>query len=714
MTTNDKTPRRLDQAIASLFTPGSGQIMAGALSRGLTIFATIAVSSGLTIWTAAQRGRFPDYAFSSRVFLTFLGQTAAIFVFFAALNYLLARYVVKGTAARAFLRVLMGVVSVLAILIVSGQLVSMAIPADMEYEIYGMTSLLATGMIAAIWLWNVTDAVKTTGDSANSLNFLLFAGAFAMLIVGTQITEIDLEKALAELNDEQQQIIISRIFWPWDKAFVYDFDEVDAEALIQAPCPEGSTGPEVNEPSEDEAWIVVTPTCGELSVRDSQTGGISEFGTLLTITGGNFRPNQIAHIQWQNPIGDPFRPRGFGESSFEVSADGTFSTELNIPDVTISSTAQGDQIHTIRVFQQGTRQFTGQISREFRLALEGMLTTIMMGMMATFVGIVLSVPISFLAARNLMRSIRVTLESFVGGIFGVAIGGWIGVQITGWLKTQFTPLANSATLRAVVDVTFVLLFAALLFRILGWLIETFSKKFLPEIASTLIVVLGLGALGAVIGNFLGRGFANGILGLIYVQDVVDTMAPRTALIGAVIVGGWMAYNAYRIGPGKEITVGQFIYAAVRTVLNIFRAIEPLIWAVIGIIWVGPGPFAGFMALTIHTVAALGKLYSEAIESIDPGPIEALQATGANRLQTIVYAVIPQVLPPFISFTIYRWDINVRMSTVIGLVGGGGIGFLLIQWIRQFQYSEAGMAVWLITITVAVLDFVSAEIRERFV
>jgi phosphonate transport system permease protein len=135
---------------------------------------------------------------------------------------------------------------------------------------------------------------------------------------------------------------------------------------------------------------------------------------------------------------------------------------------------------------------------------------------------------------------------------------------------------------------------------------------------------------------------------------------------------------------------------------------------VGIIWVGPGPFAGFIALTLHTIAALGKLYSEAIESIDPGPIEALQATGANRLQTIVYAVVPQVLPPFISFTIYRWDINVRLSTIIGLVGGGGIGFLLIQWIRQFQYSYAGIAVWLITITVAVLDFVSAEIRERFV
>jgi phosphonate transport system permease protein len=92
----------------------------------------------------------------------------------------------------------------------------------------------------------------------------------------------------------------------------------------------------------------------------------------------------------------------------------------------------------------------------------------------------------------------------------------------------------------------------------------------------------------------------------------------------------------------------------------------------------------------------------------------LQATGANRLQTIIYAVIPQILPPFISFTIYRWDINVRMSTVIGLVGGGGIGFILIQWIRLFQYENAGIAVWLITITVATMDYISSNIRERYV
>jgi phosphonate transport system permease protein len=164
--------------------------------------------------------------------------------------------------------------------------------------------------------------------------------------------------------------------------------------------------------------------------------------------------------------------------------------------------------------------------------------------------------------------------------------------------------------------------------------------------------------------------------------------------------------------GSGLTLA--IYYLTRTVLNIIRSIEPLIWAVIAIIVVGLGPFAGIVALTVHSIAALGKLYSEAIESIDPGPIEAIHATGANWLQTIMFGVVPQVIPPFVSFTIYRWDINVRMSTVIGLVGGGGIGFLLIQWIHLLDYRAAGIAVWFIAVTVAILDYVSSEIRQRFV
>jgi phosphonate transport system permease protein len=202
--------------------------------------------------------------------------------------------------------------------------------------------------------------------------------------------------------------------------------------------------------------------------------------------------------------------------------------------------------------------------------------------------------------------------------------------------------------------------------------------------------------------------------LLSIEKMIETiflgmMATFFGIILAVPVSFLAARNLM-----SSSWVTLTIYYLVRAILNIIRSIEPIIWAVIFVAVVGLGPFAGIIALTVHSIAALGKLYSEAIESIDPGPIEAIQATGANWMQTVMYAVVPQIIPPFVSFTIYRWDINVRMSTILGLVGGGGIGFLLIQWMRLFDYKAAGIAIWFIAVTVAILDYVSAEIRARFV
>jgi phosphonate transport system permease protein len=161
-------------------------------------------------------------------------------------------------------------------------------------------------------------------------------------------------------------------------------------------------------------------------------------------------------------------------------------------------------------------------------------------------------------------------------------------------------------------------------------------------------------------------------------------------------------------------LGNAVYFVTRTLLNVLRSIEVLILAIIFAATVGLGPFAGVLALTVHSIASLGKLYSEAIESIDPGPLEAITATGANRLQVIMYAVVPQFIPQFISFTLYRWDINVRMSTVIGFVGGGGIGFILQQFINLGNFFAAATAIWAIAIVVMVMDWASAKIRERVV
>jgi phosphonate transport system permease protein len=165
---------------------------------------------------------------------------------------------------------------------------------------------------------------------------------------------------------------------------------------------------------------------------------------------------------------------------------------------------------------------------------------------------------------------------------------------------------------------------------------------------------------------------------------------------------------------KGSALGNGIYLLVRTFFNLTRSIEVMIVAVIMAVVVGIGPFAGVMALVIHSIGALGKLYSEAIESIDPGPIEAITATGASRLQVVLFAVLPQVVPQFISFTMYRWDINVRMSTIIGFVGGGGIGYLLIQYINLLQWNQAGTVIWLIAIVVVTMDYASAVFREKVV
>jgi phosphonate transport system permease protein len=162
------------------------------------------------------------------------------------------------------------------------------------------------------------------------------------------------------------------------------------------------------------------------------------------------------------------------------------------------------------------------------------------------------------------------------------------------------------------------------------------------------------------------------------------------------------------GSGARLAV----YGATRTVMNLLRSVEVLIIALMMVRAVGIGPFAGVMALAIHGVGALGKLYSEAIESIDPGPIEAITATGASRFQVVMFGVVPQIVPQFVAFTIYRWDINVRMATVIGLVGGGGIGFILKDYIDLLRWPQAGTAILLIAATVITMDYASALIRER--
>ncbi|MGI8748751.1 MAG: phosphonate ABC transporter, permease protein PhnE [Deinococcus sp.] len=157
-----------------------------------------------------------------------------------------------------------------------------------------------------------------------------------------------------------------------------------------------------------------------------------------------------------------------------------------------------------------------------------------------------------------------------------------------------------------------------------------------------------------------------------------------------------------------------LYFLTRTFFNVDRGVDTLILALILVAAVGLGPFAGALAMAIHSVADLGKLYSEAIENADRGPIEALESSGAPGTSVVRWGLLPQVLPLFLSYTLYRFEINFRVSIVLGFVGAGGIGFLVNETMRGAQYPKAALAIILIVLVVNLIDFLSAAVRRRLV
>jgi phosphonate ABC transporter permease subunit PhnE len=227
---------------------------------------------------------------------------------------------------------------------------------------------------------------------------------------------------------------------------------------------------------------------------------------------------------------------------------------------------------------------------------------------------------------------------------------------------------------------------------------------LSSVAAFFLGIIGI-VVGGAVGLILGNAFDQLAAALID-----DGSMLAAALVGAAF-GALLAWATRRL---DALPSGLATYYASRSLFNGIRSVEPLVMAIVFVVWVGIGPFAGSLALALHTVAALAKLYSEQVESILPGPVEAVTATGATRLQNVIYAVVPQIVPPYIAFTLYRWDINVRMSTIIGFAGGGGIGFVLQQNMNLLQYRDASLQMLAIAVVVSTLDFVSARIRERIV
>ena len=161
-------------------------------------------------------------------------------------------------------------------------------------------------------------------------------------------------------------------------------------------------------------------------------------------------------------------------------------------------------------------------------------------------------------------------------------------------------------------------------------------------------------------------------------------------------------------------LGSAVYFGVRFVMSIIRSTPSLVWAIIWVIVVGIGPFPGVLAITTFSIGLISKLFSEAIEAIDWGQVEALTATGASPLQVVRHGVVPQVMPYMIANVLYCFEVNVHSSTVLGIVGAGGLGLILQQYIGLFLYPD--LAMWLIVVIVftSVIDYSSAAIRRRII
>jgi phosphonate transport system permease protein len=156
------------------------------------------------------------------------------------------------------------------------------------------------------------------------------------------------------------------------------------------------------------------------------------------------------------------------------------------------------------------------------------------------------------------------------------------------------------------------------------------------------------------------------------------------------------------------------YLAAKSLLNILRTIPEMVWALIFVFLVGLGPFPGVLALGVHTGGVLGKLFGEVLEDVDPQPIESLQATGASRIQILFYGIFPQVLPQFISYTLYRWEVNIRVAAVLGFVGAGGLGQRIHIAISLFFENQLLTLILAIYILVTIVDYLSAYLRRKVI
>jgi phosphonate ABC transporter permease subunit PhnE len=612
--------------------------------------------------------------------------------------------------------------------------------------------------------------MKKSNDKKASPWKSIKIGLLALLVMviyayGFQITKVNLE----ELRSEQRQTSLQRVMRALAKPDIIEYDQTEQiiNFPIYAPCHADGTLPAAPEHAASDPFLIITPGCASP-------------GETVQVEGFDFAPNVTGPVRFV-PGSDVTNIVTLGRDVAETDNTGHFVLSLKLPE------RPSEDVQYIRATLRknvGSPHFTQTAKDTWNKIIE----TVFLALLATTFGTILAIPLSFIAARNLMKPVKSPLTSIslsligwpVGIFVGFIVSRWVGnfslaLKVNGWIDLIIIILSPLLIwlgirwalpqvelnrpgkllrlVRLVVILLTVLVGFFATFQLSGQFLiygkylkpvlgsYGFLGNFLYQVADILkILIPSLGALaaGAALSGYLGRlgqqateklpaagvKIINLILAPIAVATILVLLGqliewlyqigqPFYTLWGPMITGVALGLALAIFSKAKDaLPTGMVIYYITRSLLNGLRSVEALVMAIVFVIAVGIGPFAGVMALGLHTIVSLAKLYSEQVESILSGPLEAIQATGANRLQTIIYGVVPQIVPPYISYTMYRWDINVRMSTIIGFVGGGGIGFLLQQNINLLNYRGASAQMLAIAVVVASMDYISSVLREK--
>lgn len=220
-------------------------------------------------------------------------------------------------------------------------------------------------------------------------------------------------------------------------------------------------------------------------------------------------------------------------------------------------------------------------------------------------------------------------------------------------------------------------------------------------------------------------FVQGIPNLAIIAEEMTQVEPKLfeTAFWSMIETIEMAFIGTMVGVAIAMPLSMFaarnlnskwVYAPIRAVLAAIRTFPSILWAIIFVIMVGLGPFAGVLAIIMYTIGFVAKLQYESIETIDSDPMDAVSSIGVSKWQLIRYVVIPESAPHLLSQVLYMFDYNVRQTSILGLVGAGGIGFYIINYIKFFEYGKAAVFMLVVLATVLVIDWVSVKIRDKYI